>query len=79
MSDSENRYIPSLSTIQRAAESLPPPEGYPASIYRVAISGGRNGRDHTLEFRRIKCRTRIGFTERWIYEGKVRMERKKEF
>jgi hypothetical protein len=62
----KERYIPSLHTIQQAADSLPPAQGWRADSYSVPVNDER-----LIEFRRIKFKTRDGKTERWVYDGKV--------
>ena len=62
----KERYIPSLQTVQQAAESLPPAQGWRADTFSVPVNDER-----LIEFRRIKFKTRDRKAERWVYDGKV--------
>jgi hypothetical protein len=66
MKDKQERTIPSLRTVRKAAESLPPIETWRADTIQVPVSDGR-----LVEFRKIKLKAKGRTGERWIYDGKV--------
>lgn len=66
MADKKNRYVPSMSTLEKAAESLPDANHFRGETYQVPLESGR-----LIEFRKIRFKTREGKNARWIYDGKV--------
>ena len=66
MSGEKQRYIPSMNSLKRAAESLPPAETWLADTFPVPLGNGK-----TIEFRKIPFKANGRKTHRWIYDGKV--------
>ncbi|MEY3000527.1 MAG: hypothetical protein RL648_741 [Verrucomicrobiota bacterium] len=66
MSDKKERYIPSIRTLKKAAESLPPAQTWRADTVQVPVNETR-----LIEFKKIRFKTKEGKTDRWVYEGKL--------
>lgn len=66
MAEKKDRYIPSLRTVKKAAESLPPAQGWRADTYQVPLNDER-----LIEFRKVKFKAKEKKNDRWIYEGKI--------
>lgn len=66
MKEKKERTIPSLRTVRKAAESLPPIDTWRAETIQVPVKD-----DRLIEFRKIKLKAKGRTGERWIYDGKV--------
>lgn len=64
--EKKERYIPSLRTVKKAAESLPAVETWRADTFQVPIKDER-----LLEFRKIKFKVKDRKADRWVYDGKI--------
>jgi len=64
--EKKERYIPSIRTVKKAAESLPPVETWRTDTFQVPVKD-----DRLIEFRKIKFKAKDRKADRWIYEGKV--------
>jgi hypothetical protein len=66
MPDKKERYIPSIRTLKKAAESLPPAQTWRSETVHVPVHD-----DRLVEFKKVRFKTKEGRSERWVYEGKV--------
>ncbi|MCD8481731.1 MAG: hypothetical protein LR015_03030 [Verrucomicrobia bacterium] len=66
MPEGQSRFIPSLTTVQKAAESLPAADTADKESMDVVVDKYRS-----LTFRRLKIKDARGKGYRWVYEGKV--------
>lgn len=66
-------YIPSVYRLQEAAKALPDANLWKDEAFSVTVGSGRSGRQ--ISFRRVKFSVSGGKEWRWIYEGKVRVDR----
>ena len=66
----ENRFLPTLSQVQEAAQSLPDPESYHDDTYETGADDWNNR--YSITFKRVRFASRQGKrTYRWIYDGKI--------
>lgn len=66
MSEKKERYIPSIRTLKKAAESLPPAQTWRADTVQVPVH-----EDRLIEFKKVRFKTKEGRSDRWVYEGKL--------
>lgn len=66
MAEKKERYIPSIRTVRKAAESLPDADSWRSETYHVPVKDER-----LIEFRKVKFKSREGKQVSWMYEGKV--------
>lgn len=64
--DKKERYIPSIRTVRKAAESLPPVETWRSDTFQVPVENER-----LIEFRKTRFKAKDRKTDRWVYEGKM--------
>jgi hypothetical protein len=66
MPEVQNRFIPSIASVQKAAESLPAADSAEKESMDVVIDKYRS-----ITFKRLKIKDARGKGYRWVYEGKV--------
>ncbi len=71
----ENRFLPTLSQVQEAAECLPDPESFKGDTFET---GSEDWNDkYSITFKRVRFASRTGQkTYRWVYEGKIMVRRR---
>lgn len=68
-SSKPTRYIPTLARVTEAAERLPEPNSWTTESYEVILGTGKSER--TIQFRRIKFKSKSNRGYQWVYDGKV--------